>query len=119
MPEIFKIFWSLKVPGYLIFSSVFLRKNIIDILYATIWKIPRICLGYVHYITFDVKSLEYALDIQSSTIWEIVQNMLEIHYITFGVKSLEYALDIQSSTIWKIVQNMLGIHYITFGVKLL
>ena len=51
----------------------------------------------IHYITFGVTSQEYALDIPSSTIWEIFQNMLGIHYITFSVKSLEYALDIQSS----------------------
>ena len=48
----------------------------------------------IHYITFGVKSLEYAWDIQSVTIWEIVQNMLGTYYITFSVKSLEYALDI-------------------------
>ena len=45
----------------------------------------------IHYITFGVKSLEYAWNIQSFTIWEIVQNMLGIYYITFSVKSLEYA----------------------------
>ena len=32
----------------------------------------------IHYITFGVKSLEYALDIQSSTIWKILQNILGV-----------------------------------------
>ena len=62
--------------------------------------------AWIHYITFGVKSLEHAWDIQSSTIWEIVKNMLGIHYITFSVRPLEYAWDIQSSTIWKIFKNI-------------
>ena len=102
MPEIFEIFWSLKVSGYLIFSSVFLRKNTLLIFYIPQFGNSQNMLG-IHYITFGVKSLEYALDIQSSTIWKIVQNMLGIHYMTFSVKSLEYAWDIQNSKIWKIV----------------
>ena len=52
---------------------------------------------------FWCKSLEYAWDIQSFTIWEIVQNMLGIYYITFCVKSLEYAWDLQSFTIWEML----------------
>ena len=33
----------------------------------------------IHYITFGVKSLEYALNILSSTIWKIFQNIFGLH----------------------------------------
>ena len=81
MPEIFKIFWSLEVLGYLIFSGVHIsgKEYIINILYSTIWKIPRICLRY---ITFGVKSLGYSK-------FHNLENFQE-YYITFSVKSLEY-----------------------------
>ena len=62
MPEIFKISWSLEVLGYLIFSGVFLGKNILlifyipqfgkfaeyawDTLYNFWCKISGICMGY-------------------------------------------------------------------------
>ena len=88
MPELFKISWSLEVLGYLIFSGVFLGKNILLIFcIPQFGKFPE--YAWDTYITFGVKLLEYAWDIQSSTIWKIVQNMLGIHYITFSVKSLE------------------------------
>ena len=96
MPEIFKISWSLEVLEYLIFSGVFLGKNILLIFYILQFgKFPEYAWDTL--CNFGVKSLEYSWNIQSSTIWEIVQNMLGIHYITFSVKSLEYAWDIQSS----------------------
>ena len=67
MPEIFKISWSLEVLGYLIFSGVFLGKNTLLIFYIPQFGNSQNMLG-IHYITFGVKSLEYALDIQSPII---------------------------------------------------
>ena len=58
MPEIFKISWSLEVLGYLIFSGVFLGKNILLIFYIPQFgKFPEYA-----YINFGVKYLEYAWD---------------------------------------------------------
>ena len=93
MPEVFKISWSLEVLGYLIFSGVFLGKNILLIFYIPQFgKFQEYAWNTLY--NFGIKSLEYAWDIQSFRIWEIVQNMLGIYYITFSVKSLEYAWDI-------------------------
>ena len=71
MPKIFKISWSLEVLGYLIFSGIFLGKNILLIFYIPQFRKFFQNIFGIHYITFGVKSLEYAWDIQNPTIWKI------------------------------------------------
>ena len=77
MPEIFKNSWSLEVLGNLIFSSVFLGKDILltfyiprfgkfleyawDILYNFLWKISGICMGYSKFLNLG-NCPEYAWD---------------------------------------------------------
>ena len=78
MPEIFKISWSLEVLGYIIFSGVFLGKNMLlifyipqfgkfpeytwDTLYNFWCKISGICMGYSKFHNLG-NCPEYAWDI--------------------------------------------------------
>ena len=78
MPEIFKISWSLEVLGYLIFSGVFLGKNMLLIFYIpqfgsfpeyawntlyNFWcKISGICMGYSKFHNLG-NCPEYAWDL--------------------------------------------------------
>ena len=70
MAELFKISWSLKVLGYLTFSGVFLRENMLLIFYIpqfgkfpeyawdtlhNFWcKISGICMGYSKFHNLEI-----------------------------------------------------------------